>query len=219
MRRKIQLKIIKPGFEFIEPVDGMAMLKLIERAARTCYKSEDKITDESCLKMVKGLIDRGHLAMLEHEKVTVKVICDRGVSHELVRHRIASFAQESTRYVCYGSDKYDSQITVIKPVFYAEGTQAYETWKIGCEEAEQVYLALLALGSVAQEARSVLPNSLKTEIVISMNLREWRHFFELRACGKTGKPHPQMLEIAVPMLNEFKRLIPVVFDDLNPMEV
>lgn len=213
------MKIITPSFEFLKPVDGMAMLRTIENAARTCYKSEDKITDESCLKIVKSLVEHGHHAMLEHASVTVKVICDRGVSNEMVRHRIASFAQESTRYCTYGSDKFDKQITVIKPVFYKEGTRQYNTWKIGCEEAERVYLALLALGSTAQEARSVLPNSLKTEIVITMNLRNWRHFFELRACGTTGKPHPQMLEIAVPMLNEFKMLIPIVFDDLISMEV
>jgi len=213
------MKIITPTFEFLKPVDGMAMLRSIENAARTCYKSEDKITDDSCLKLVKSLIAHGHHAMLEHESVSARVICDRGVSHELVRHRIASFAQESTRYCNYNTDKFDKQITVIKPVFYKEGTREYSTWKIGCEEAEQVYLALLALGSTAQEARSVLPNSLKTEIVITMNLRSWRHFFELRACGTTGKPHPQMLEIAVPMLNEFKMLIPIVFDDLISMEV
>lgn len=213
------MKIVKPSFEFLEPIEGIEMLKSIERAARTCYKSEDKITDDSCLRMIKSLISRGHHAMLEHASVSVKVICDRGISHEIVRHRLASFAQESTRFVCYGSEKFDSQITVIKPVFYKEGTKEYNTWKIGCEEAEQIYLALLALGSTAQEARSVLPNSLKTEIVITMNLRSWRNFFELRACGTTGKPHPQMLEIAIPMLNEFKRLIPIVFDDLIPMEV
>lgn len=213
------MKIVKPSFEFLEPIEGIEMLKSIERAARTCYKSEDKITDDSCLRMIKSLISRGHHAMLEHASVSVKVICDRGISHEIVRHRLGSFAQESTRFVCYGSEKYDSQITVIKPVFYNEGTKEYNTWKIGCEEAEQIYLALLALGSTAQEARSVLPNSLKTEIVITMNLRSWRNFFELRACGTTGKPHPQMLEIAIPMLNEFKRLIPIVFDDLIPMEV
>ena len=213
------MKIITPTFEFLKLVDGMAMLHAIENAARTCYKSEDKITDDSCLKLVKSLIAHGHHAMLEHESVSVKVICDRGVSNELVRHRIASFAQESTRYCNYNTDKFDKQITVIKPVFYKEDTREYSTWKIGCEEAEQVYLALLALGSTAQEARSVLPNSLKTEIVITMNLRSWRHFFELRACGTTGKPHPQMLEIAVPMLNKFKQLIPIVFDDLQPMEV
>ena len=214
------MKIVKAGFEFPEPVNnGLEKLRLIEKAARTCYKSEDKITEDSCLKIVKLLIQHKHLAMLEHASVTVRVICDRGVSHELVRHRIASLAQESTRYCNYNTDKFDKQISVIQPLYWAEGTKEYETWKICCEEAEQIYLALLALGSTAQEARAVLPHSLKTEVVMTMNLREWRHFFELRACGITGKPHPQMLEIAVPMLRGFQGLIPVVFDDLVPMEV
>jgi thymidylate synthase (FAD) len=191
------------------------MLKLIEEVGRLCYKSEDKIEEDSCKNFVKGLIKRGHDAMLEHEKITVVVTCDRGVSHEIVRHRIASYAQESTRYCNYSNDKFGNEITFIKPLFYPENTNQYYYWSSACEESEKTYLKLLEHGSPPQEARSVLPNSLKTEIAITMNLREWRHFFKLRAVGVTGKPHPQMLEITIPMLVKFKEIIPVIFDDLE----
>lgn len=144
--------------------------------------------------------------------------CWCGNSHEIVRHRLASYAQESTRYVNYSKDKYGAEITVIKPFFFEEGTLAYEEWKDSCEQAEASYMSLLSLGRSPQEARDVLPNSTKTEIVITMNPREWRHFFKLRACGKSGKPHPQMLEIAVPMLNAFKAKLPELFEDLEGME-
>ena len=208
------MKIVEPGFKFLGNVDGIALLKNIELAKRVCYKSEDKITEDSYLKSVQELIDRKHEAMLEHGSVSVIITCDRGISHELVRHRIASFAQESTRYCNYTKDKFGNEITVIKPFFFDEGSCAYEEWKECCERAESAYFELLSLGRSPQEARDVLPNSLKTEIVITMNLREWRHFFKLRACGTTGKPHPQMLEITVPMLKAFQEKVPLIFDDL-----
>ena len=211
------MRIVKPGFEFLGNVDGIALLKNIERAKRVCYKSEDKITEDSYKDAVKDLLARGHEAMLEHGSISVIVTCDRGVSHEIVRHRLASYAQESTRYVNYGKDKYGAEITVIKPFFFEEGSLAYEEWKTSCEQAEVSYMSLLSLGRSPQEARDVLPNSTKTEIVITMNPREWRHFFKLRACGASGKPHPQMLEIAVPMLKAFKEKFPVLFDDLEGM--
>lgn len=209
------MKVINAGYEILGNVDGIQMLKDIERIARTCYKSEDKITDDSYVKMIKALVERNHEAMLEHASVSVKIICDRGVSHELVRHRLASFAQESTRYCNYG---HANEITVIKPCFWDENSSLYRKWYNQCSKAELIYLDMLKDGAQPQEARSVLPNSLKTEINITMNLREWRHFFKLRACGATGKPHPQMLEIAVPMLKDFQSKIPIIFDDLISME-
>ena len=209
------MKVINAGYDILGNVDGIQMLKEIERIARTCYKSEDKITDDSYIKMIKALVERKHEAMLEHASVSVKIICDRGVSHELVRHRLASFAQESTRYCNYG---HANEITVIKPCFWDENSSLYRKWYNQCSKAELVYLDMLKDGAQPQEARSVLPNSLKTEITITMNLREWRHFFKLRACGATGKPHPQMLEIAVPMLKDFQSKIPIIFDDLISME-
>ena len=212
------MRIVKPGFEFLGDIDGVALMKNIERAKRVCYKSEDKITEDSYKAAVRDLIERGHDAMLEHGSIGVIVTCDRGVSHEIVRHRLASYAQESTRYCNYGKEKFGNEITVIEPCFFIFGTCAYDEWQRGCEAAEKAYFALLELGRSPQEARDVLPNSTKTEIVITMNPREWRHFFKLRACGKSGKPHPQMLEIAVPMLNAFKEKFPELFGDLEGME-
>ena len=208
------MKIINAGFQILSNINGMEMLKDIEYIARTCYKSENSITELSAVKMVESLINRGHEAMLEHYVISVKFIVDRGVSHELIRHRMASYAQESTRYCNYSKDKFGNEITVIKPCFLDEDTENYRIWKSSCEAAEKAYFAMLDNDATPQEVRSVLPNSLKTEICMTANLREWRHFFKLRALGITGKPHPQMLEVTVPLLAEFKALIPVVFDDL-----
>lgn len=220
------MQVIKAGFEIMDTLNGEEILRKIEKVARVCYKSEDKIGDDTAEKMVRALIKSNHLAMLEHFSFSVKFICDRGVSHEIVRHRVASFAQESTRYCNYGSK--GGEITVIEPCYLkADGVnlttdswaERYGAWVNACEEAEKSYLRMIADGATPQEARAVLPTSLKTEVVMTANLREWRHFFSLRACGSTGKPHPQMLEVAVPLLQEVKKLIPVVFDDLEPMEV
>ena len=208
------MKIIKPSFEILTPIDKASIYKQIESIARTCYKSEDKITDESAPKMVKGLLKRNHLAMIEHAHVSVKFICDRGVSHEIVRHRIASYAQESTRYCNYSQGKFGNEITVIKPLFFDEGTPEYIIWEESCMQAEKAYNELIEMGRSPQEARSVLPNSLKTEIVVTMNLREWIHFFNLRALGTTGAPHPQMKEIAMMVLEEFSNQIPEIFGDM-----
>lgn len=214
------MKIVKPGFEILTNITGNE-LKLIELAGRTCYKSEDKITDESAKKFVKNIVSRGHEAMLEHSILSVKFICDRGVSHELVRHRLASFAQESTRYCNYSKDKFGNELTFIEPFFFCQkgicnrdNGLLYNIWLDECKSAENAYLKLLELGATPQEARSVLPNSIKTEVVVTMNYREWRHFFKLRAARFTGPAHPQMEEITRPLLEEVKKLIPVVFDDI-----
>lgn len=209
------MQIIKAGYEILDPLNGEEILKKIERVARVCYKSEEKIGEGTAEKMVRALVKSKHEAMLEHFSFSVKFIVDRGVSHELVRHRVASFAQESTRYCNYG---HEGEITVIKPLYLTDCGEDYNLWRKACIVAEKQYLDMLAYGFSPQEARAVLPNSLKTEVVMTANLREWRHFFSLRACGSTGKPHPQMLEVAVPLLKEVKSLIPVVFDDLEPLE-
>jgi thymidylate synthase (FAD) len=216
------MRIISPHFVFQSEVNGKEMLKQIELAGRTAYKSEDKITDDSAEKFVAEIIKRGHLSVIEHQSVTVRIICDRGVSHEIVRHRLASYTQESTRYCNYSSKKFDNEINVIKPCFWQEEfwdekenlkcKTLRETWKRAMEQAESAYNELIALGATPQEARSVLPNSLKTEIVVTMNLREWRHFFELRTAQAA---HPQMREIAIPLLKEFQKKIPVIFDDIR----
>lgn len=209
------MRVVQAGYEILDTLNGEEILKKIERVARVCYKSEDKIGEGTAERMVKALIKRGHEAMLEHFSFSVKFTVDRGVSHELVRHRVASFAQESTRYCNYG---HEGEITVIKPLYLSDCGEDYNLWRKACVVAEKQYLDMLAYRFSPQEARAVLPNSLKTEVVMTVNLREWRHFFSLRACGTTGKPHPQMLEVAVPLLKEVKSLIPVVFDDLEPLE-
>lgn len=209
------MQIVKAGYEILDPLNGEEILKKIERVARVCYKSEEKIGEGTAEKMVRALVKSKHEAMLEHFSFSVKFIVDRGVSHELVRHRVASFAQESTRYCNYSKS---GDIAFIRPCFFAEDSVEMDNWVDSCMKAEQLYNDFILIGRSPQEARAVLPNSLKTEVVMTANLREWRHFFSLRACGSTGKPHPQMLEVAVPLLKEVKSLIPVVFDDLEPLE-
>ena len=207
------MKIIKPSVEICSDLmDGQAILNKIELCGRVCYKSEGKITDGSAEKFVRSIINRGHEAVLEHVSVTVKFVVDRGVSHEIVRHRLASYCQESTRYCNYAKDDFGTEITVIKPSFLEEGTDGWYHWKNSCEEAEKAYFNMLDWGCTPQEARSVLPNSLKTELVMTANLREWRTFFKLRTADAA---HPQMREVARPLLDEFKKRIPVVFDDIK----
>lgn len=208
------MQAIKPYTQIYKDFDGQKVLQKIEAAARTCYKSEGKIQEGSAAKLVAGLIKSGHEAMLEHASVTVKFVVDRGISHELVRHRLASFAQESTRYCNYSKDDFGSEITFIIPDYLEYKSEGWNIWKEFMKQAEDAYFKMLDFGLSPQQARAVLPNSLKTEVVMTANLREWRHFFKLRALGTTGKPHPQMLEVAVPLLEDMKNLIPVVFDDL-----
>lgn len=209
------MKIINASFEIVneDRINGKEILRDIERIGRTCYKSENKITDDSSEKFVKMLIDRGHEAMIEHNAISVRFICDRGVSHELVRHRLASFGQESTRYCNYSNDKFGNELTFIKPCYWdlVNNDNELDMWTYAMKNAEDIYLRMINAGAKPQEARSVLPNSLKTEIVMTMNLREWRHFFELRT---SSAAHPQMRELAIPLMNRMKELIPIVFDDI-----
>lgn len=209
------MKIIKPDV-FVINCQGLGIdaLKNIENAGRTCYKSEDKITENSCQQFVQNMINRDHTAMLEFADATVRIICDRGVTHEIVRHRLFSFAQESTRYCNYAKrDDLGNELTFIEPCFWqgdADGLK-HGAWRSAMALSEQYYLDLIAKGASPQEARSVLPNSLKTEIVVKGNMREWRHFFKLR-CAKAA--HPQMREIALIALRELHNSVPIIFDDL-----
>lgn len=319
------MRAIKPFAEILDVDIGVDVLKKIEWVGRTCYKSTDKITDESAPKFVAGLIKRGHEAMLEHGSfcfeldygvyrwihdvihvlsdcygfksfmrftndervlmsgnvrawkdlfrymmehfgipncfesfikenpvlfpeyqdeifpsrnigsirpihtedlkteneflthcdVTVGWVVDRGISHELVRHRPASFAQESTRYCNYGDDKFGGQITFIIPEFFKYGSPEWKVWKNSMERCEADYLTLINMGVSPEKARGVLGTSLKTEVIMTANCAEWKHFFGLRACNVTGKAHPQMLEVAQPLLDDFKKTISVIFDDLT----
>ncbi len=206
------MKIIAPYHEIISNINGAEMLRNIELCGRVCYKSEDRITDGSAEKFVGMILKSGHESVLEHEKITVRFVCDRGVTHEIVRHRIASYSQESTRYCNYSKDKFGGEITFIRPCFWAEDDEKYAVWKETMQGIEDSYGKLISLGAKPEEARSILPNSVKTEIMVTMNLREWRHFFKLRT---SERAHPQIREIAIPLLNELKGLVPVIFDDIN----
>lgn len=318
------MRAIKPFAEIMDIDIGKDVLKKIEWIGRTCYKSTDKITDDSAEKFVAGLIKRGHEAMVEHASfcfeidngvyywmkdsiqylsdrcgfksfmrftsdgrnlmsgnvrawrdlfrhltawvgipacfegfikenyvlfpeyqgqvfigklgfirpvytddlkteneflthcdVTVRFVVDRGVTHEIVRHRPASFAQESTRYCNYAKDKFGGEITFIIPEFFKYGSPEWVLWKTAMEECENTYMTMMELGVTPEKARTVLPNSLKTELIMTANCAEWVHFFGLRACNNTGKAHPQMLEVSRPLLDDFKKTISVVFDGLT----
>lgn len=214
------MKFIKPYYEILTPINGIEILKNIERVARTCYKSEDKISedDSSARKLVQMLINRKHEAMIEFGDIVVKFVVDRGISHEIVRHRIASYAQESTRYVNYSKDKFGKEITLITPVFWGDCSEN----DVDCEKhallknalniIEETYMKLIELGASPQEARYILPNGTKTEINVKFNLRQWRHFFKMR-CAKAA--HPQMREVTIPLLHEFQEKIPIIFDDIK----
>ena len=202
---------MKQSVEIMDKLDGTAILKKLEMAGRVCYKSEDRIGEGTAEKFIKAIIDRGHESVLEHVSITVKFIVDRGVSHQLVRHRIASYSQESTRYCNYSNDKFGNELTFIKPCFFEEGSKGYEIWKKSMQNIENEYMELIEVGAKPQEARSILPNSIKTEIVMTMNLREWRHFFLLR-CDKAA--HPQMREVAYMILDIFKEKLPLLFDNI-----
>lgn len=205
------MRIISTSFEILDEIDGEKILKRIEKIGRICYKSEDKITESSAKEFIKKLLKRGHESVIEHEKISVKIICDRGVSHELVRHRIASYSQESTRYCNYFKDKFGNELTLIKPYFWNDDIQKYNIWLETMQTIEQNYNKLIEMGAKPEEARSILPNSLKTEIIVTMNLRQWRHFFKLRAAPNA---HPQMREVSIPLLNKMKTILPVIFDDI-----
>lgn len=210
------MKIIKPYYIILSNISdgGIKELQFIEQAARTCYKSEDKITEdgESAKRLVKQLIDSGHEAMLEHSQLSVRFVVDRGVSHELVRHRLFSFAQESTRYCNYSKGKFGSEITFIEPCFWDIKDYNMITWLAVCSYTETAYFNLLEEGAAPQEARAVLPNSVKTELIVTGNYREWRHFFKLRTAEAA---HPQMREVTRPLLAELQRRIPIIFDDIG----
>jgi thymidylate synthase (FAD) len=206
------MRIIKPGFEFMTPISAQVIMEHLERCGRVCYKSEDKIAAGSAEKFLANIVKRGHEAVLEHFSFTVKFIVDRGVSHEIVRHRMASYCQESTRYCNYSKDGFGNEITVIEPCFFEKGSPEWTLWKHACEVSERYYFNLLDWNRTPQEARSVLPTSLKTEVVMTANIREWRHFLKLRT---SKAAHPQIREVAVPLLHELQQLVPVLFDDIE----
>ena len=204
------MKIVEQTYKILTPLNGTEILKHIERCGRVAYKSEDKITDDSAARFVKMLIERGHESVLEHFSFSVLCVTDRGISHEIVRHRLASYTQESTRYCNYNGAKFNGEITVIKPTDLS-GKIELDEWKALCKRCENFYKFLCDVDVAPQIARSVLPNCLKTEIVMTANLREWRHFLKLRTAPDA---HPQMWALVNPLLNELKSELPIVFDDI-----
>lgn len=209
------MKIVDAKYEIMTPISdgGIKELQHIERVGRICYKSEDKITEdgESAKKFVKMLIDHGHEAMIEHSSLSVLFTVDRALSHEIVRHRLASFAQESTRWCNYAKGKFGGEITFIRPCFWDEDEEEYQKWLDLCQRTELRYMELIENGATPQEARSVLPNSTKTDIVVTANYREWRNILKLRTANDA---HPQIREVMIPLLRELQSKIPVVFDDI-----
>ena len=206
------MKAIIPYTQIFQDFDGEKVLKKIELCGRTCYQSEHKITDDSAAPFVRGLIHRGHEAMLEHQSVTVKFVVDRGISHEIVRHRLSSFAQESTRYCNYSKDKFGSEIAVIANEDVKEDnlygllgvpysgvrkdlTAAY-VWEYANKTAQWAYMTLIDLfGWSPQQARRILPLDTATTIYHTAFESDWKDFMDKRWAGKTGKPHPDMLLI------------------------
>lgn len=210
------MRIIAQSCEWLSPPPPNT-LQLIELAGRTCYKSEGKLTPTSAPDFVRKIMKRQHASVIEHVSASMRFITNRGVTHEKVRHRIASYSQESTRYCNYTDDKFDNQITYIDPVFWPDrgpggaDAEKFDIWMETMAYLEKQYQRLIDKGATAQEARDILPNSLKTDIVMTANMREWRHFFGMR-CAPGA--HPQMRNIATQALKMFVAAVPVLFDDL-----
>ena len=206
------MKIIEPRHDILTNIEALDILQHIELCGRICYKSEGKIDDDSYRPFMNVILTRKHESVLEHFSISVKFITDRAVTHEIVRHRLAAYSQESQRYCNYSQDKYGNDVTFIKPNWCEEGSLQYSMWKNSCETSEKIYLDLLKLGVKPENARSVLSNSTKTEIVMTANLREWRHVFKLRT---SKQAHPDMQALMKPLLAEFQEKIPLIFEDIN----
>ena len=208
----MSVKLVEPRAQIISDINGQQILKHIEKAGRTCYKSEDLTTDQSAEKFIKMIIQRGHESVLQHHSVSVRFVVDRGVSHEIVRHRIASFSQQSTRYCNYSKDKFDHSISVVDIRPHLKNKESFEVWLQAVTVASKAYNKMIQLGQSPQIARSVLSNSLKTEIVVTCNLRQWRLIFKQRT---SSAAHPQMRQVMIPLLKQFQQVIPIVFDDIK----
>lgn len=204
------MKVIEPWIE-VEKIDGIKIMKKIERACRTCYRSEGKITEDSYKQLLSNCITRGHESVLEHEKVSIRMCCDIGVYKDLTRHRFASFSVESTRYCSYDKDKYQNEIKFIKPA-YIEDEKIYETWKTALKEIEKHYMELKAQGATTDMCRLILPHSTAAEVTMTANIREWKHIFELRC---SNHAHPAIRQLLIPLLLYFKKEMPEIFNDIK----
>ena len=204
------MKIIEPKME-VEKFDGKAIMKRLERACRTCYRSEGSITDESYKTLLNNCITRGHESILEHEKITIRMTCDIGVYKDLTRHRIASFSVESTRYCNYGKDKFDNEIKVMRPCNIDPNSKLYEHWTIAMEQIEKEYLDMSKEGATADQLRMLLPHSTAAEVTMTANIREWKHIFNLRA---NNHAHPAIQQLLIPLLLLFKKEMPEIFSNV-----
>lgn len=209
------MQLVNQFYELMQPLDGDAILKHIERVAKTCYQTQHKITENSAQPFVQKLINSEHESVLEHYSFSVKFVCDRATANQLTRHRLASFAQESTRYVNYAKCAYNTNgndIKFVKPIaFQDDDEESLLYFATGCEFAERLYQKNIKEGYNAQTARYSLPLSLATELVVTANLREWRHIFRLRV-SREADLHIQFLLFQ--LLDELKNQVPVIFDDI-----
>ena len=202
--------IVKPLVE-VENVDYKRVMQNLERACRTCYRSEDKITEDSYKTLLKNCINRGHESILEHEKITVRLICDIGVYKDLTRHRHASFSIESTRYCNYGKDKFENQIKFIDPVNIDHNTKLFEEWEKCCLNIEKCYIKMSKDGATPDQMRMILPHSTAANVTMTANIREWKHILELRC---TKHAHPAVEQVMIPLLLEFKENMPEIFENI-----
>lgn len=205
------MKIINPKIE-VEQFNGKKIMKNIERACRTCYRSEGLITEDSYKKLLKNCITRGHESVLEHEKITVRMVCDIGVYKDLTRHRFGSFSIESTRYCNYGKDKFDNEIKFIKPCNIDEDSDLYAYWQHTMERIEMNYIHMSENGATPDQMRMILPHSTAAEVTMTANIREWRHILNLRTKKMT---HPSIRQILIPLLLKFKEEMPELFDEIE----
>ena len=205
------MRIISPKME-IEKYDPIKIMKNIERACRTCYRSEDTITEESYKNLIKNCISRGHESVLEHEKISVRIVADIGTYKDLTRHRIASFSVESTRYCNYGKDKFGNEIKFMKPCHIEEGTEMYEVWKKGLEDIEKAYMEMASLDAKPDQLRMLLPHSTAAEYAMTANIREWKHILSLRTAKMT---HPSIRQVLIPLLLKFKEDMPEIFGSVE----
>ena len=204
------MRLVEPWIK-VENFDGVKIMKRIERACRTCYRSEDKISEESYKNLLTNCLNRGHESVLEHEKITVRIYSDIGIYKDLTRHRFASFSVESTRYCSYNKDKYGNEIAVVNPV-YMEDKEVFETWKKAIEDMEKAYMKMKELGASTDMCREVLPHSTAAEYTMTANIREWKHILELRT---TNHVHPAIRQVLIPLLLLFKEQMPEIFGDIE----
>lgn len=205
------MQLIEPEV-FVEDYDGKEIMRKIERACRICYRSEDKITDTSYKNLLKNCINRGHESVLEHEKISVKLVGDIGTYKDLTRHRIASFSVESTRYCNYGKDKFGNELKFMRPVHIEEGTKEYRIWEECMKNVEKAYIEMSSLGALPDQLRMLLPHSTAAEYALTANIREWRHILSLRCSSHT---HPAIRQLLIPLLLKFKEDMPELFAEVE----